>query len=420
MGRVHVIGAGLAGLAAAVRLAGHGVAVVLHEAAGHAGGRCRSFHDHQLDRRIDNGNHLMLSGNSAVQTYQETIGAVDTMSGPERAEFPFIDLADGTRWTVRPDRGAIPWSVFRSHRRVPGTHASDYLKAWKLVRAGKTDTLGDCLATEGALWRRFWHPIAVSILNTDPAKASAQLLWAVIAETFGKGEAACRPLIAKQGLSESLIDPAVRYVQNHDGEVRLNDRVRGLSMETGKVVGLTASEEIRLKSDDKVVMALPPTGARGLLPDIDGPDAFQAIVNGHFMVEQALDDHTFMGVVGGTAEWIFVRGDVVSVTVSAADRLAEKPEAEIAQILWADIRRVFDIKSEQPGPYRIIKEKRATFAQTPAQVARRPECETVLKNLFLAGDWTDTDLPATIEGALRSGFHAADKALETIKNVERP
>ncbi len=420
MGRVHVIGAGVAGLAAAVRLVEHGVSVVVHEAAGHAGGRCRSFHDNRLDRRIDNGNHLMLSGNGAVRTYQKAIGADDTMREPERADFPFIDLADGARWSVRPDKGVIPWSIFSSHRRVPETRVGDYFKAWRLARAGASDTIGDCLPTDGALWRRFWHPLAVSVLNTDPARASAQLLWAVMAETFGKGEAACRPLTAKQGLSESLIDPAVRFVQQQGGDVRLNDRVRRLNIESGRVDGLLASEEIRIDAQDQVILALPPSGAKSLIADIDAPDAFNAIVNGHFRIDGPLGDQTFAGVVGGTAEWIFVRGDVVSVTVSAADGLAVMPETEIAAMLWADIRKVFAVNSEQPGPYRIIKEKRATFAQTPEQVARRPKAETALSNVFLAGDWTDTGLPATIEGALRSGFRASDLVVENMKSGEAP
>ncbi len=411
---MHIVGAGLAGLAAAVRLAGAGVAVTLYEAAGHAGGRCRSYHDAVLDRRIDNGNHLVLSGNHAIRDYLEAIGADDSLVGPARAEFPFVDLEHDAAWTLRPDRGAVPWSILCAHRRVPGTGVLDYLGAWRLARAGPATTLGQCLATDGQLWRRFWRPLAVSILNTEPADASAALLWAVVRETFGRGEAACRPLIARDGLSESFVEPALAFLARMGADVRLGTRVRELGLAAGRVAALTADAPVRLGAADSVILAVPAGAAARLLPQISAPDRFQAIVNGHFVLPPDAAGTAFsgfVGIVGGTAEWLFRRGDVVSITVSAADGLAASADAEIAAALWADIRRILALADTPLGAYRIIREKRATFAQTPDQVALRPSAETALANLWLAGDWTDTGLPATIEGTLRSGNLAAEAAL---------
>src|SRR5262249_60935994 len=123
---VHVVGAGLAGLAAAVRLAAGGASVVVHEAAGQAGGRCRSYHDPALDMVIDNGNHLLLSANHAARSYLETIGAEGGLVGPAQAEFAFVDLATGARWTLRINAGRPPWWVFDAPRRGAGTGAGDY------------------------------------------------------------------------------------------------------------------------------------------------------------------------------------------------------------------------------------------------------------------------------------------------------
>src|SRR5215468_3943638 len=108
MPSVHVIGAGLAGLSCALRLAERGVNVRVYEAAGHAGGRCRSYFDQQLDRWIDNGNHLIFSGNGAARSYLQTIGAADSMIDPGRAAFPYFDLKTDRRWTLTLNEGPLP------------------------------------------------------------------------------------------------------------------------------------------------------------------------------------------------------------------------------------------------------------------------------------------------------------------------
>src|SRR5712672_3267019 len=126
-GCVHVVGAGLAGLAAAVRLTAEGRAVFLHEAARYAGGRCRSYFDAELGCRIDNGNHLLLAGNEAALRYLERSDALDTLQGPRDAIFPFIDAVTGRRWVLRPNPGVLPWWILSAKRRVPETRAADYL-----------------------------------------------------------------------------------------------------------------------------------------------------------------------------------------------------------------------------------------------------------------------------------------------------
>src|SRR5260370_1099040 len=134
-GRVHIVGAGLAGLSAALTLAAEGGWVALYEASQHAGGRCRSYLDAELGCRIDNGNHLLLAGNTATLAYVERTGALDTFERQAEAEIPFIDVASGERGAVRPNRGAVPWRLLSPARRGPGTRPRDYLEAPKLRRA---------------------------------------------------------------------------------------------------------------------------------------------------------------------------------------------------------------------------------------------------------------------------------------------
>ncbi len=212
---VHVVGAGVAGLSCAVRLARAGRHVAVHEAAGQAGGRCRSFHDATLDRLIDNGNHLLMSGNRAVRGYLEDIGSADSLIGPVPAEYPFLDLRSGLRWVVRPSAGPFPWWIFSAGRRVPDTRPRDYLRGLRLAWAGRETTVAACLGTDGALFRRFWEPLAVAVLNTSAEEGAASLMWPMIAQTLGRGEAACRPLVARNGLSDSFIDPALAFLDRN-------------------------------------------------------------------------------------------------------------------------------------------------------------------------------------------------------------
>jgi squalene-associated FAD-dependent desaturase len=408
---IHVVGAGLSGLAAAVALVKAGHRVRVHEAAGHAGGRCRSYFDAALGRRIDNGNHLVLSGNTAIAGYLAEIGGASGLAGPERAEFPFMDLATGERWTVRPNAGPLPWWLLSPSRRVPGTAARDYLRALALARAPAEATVADLLNGDGKAFARFWEPLAVAVLNTEADAGAAKLLWPVLRETFGRGEAACRPRMALEGLSECFVDPALAYLERAGSAAAFHRRLRGIDFEETRATSLrfASGEAVPLAAGDAVVLAVPPQGAEALVPDLAVPEASRAIVNGHFLLPQPTARPRLLGLVGGLCHWLFLRGDVASVTISAADGIADTDMGTLAAAMWSEIGRAAGLGNAAPlPPWRIVKEKRATFAQTPAEVARRPEARTRFANLFLAGDWTRTGLPATLEGSVRSGNSAAE------------
>lgn len=407
MSAVRVVGAGLAGLAAALRLAEAGRAVVVHEASGHAGGRSRSYLDATLGCRIDNGNHLLIAGNTAAMAYLDAIGARDTLIGPAEPAFPFLDLGTGERWVLRPNSGRIPWWIASPSRRVPGTVMRDYLKAIRLksVRAGAT--VAAALPGD-TLFRRLWQPLAVAALNTEVESGAALLLSRVIDESFGRGGAACRPLVPREGLSETLIDPALARLASLGATVRFGSRLRALEKAGSRIAALDFDDgRVELAPGDAVVLAVTAPVAARLLPDLTVPDEFRAILNAHYRIAAPSDAPLFVGLVGGTAEWVFRKREVLSVTVSAADRLMDTGAEELARLLWRDVARAYGVPAEPMPPWQIVKERRATFAATPAQVARRPKARTAHENLVLAGDWTDTDLPATIEGAIRSGFSAA-------------
>lgn len=137
-------------------------------------------------------------------------------------------------------------------------------------------------------------------------------------------------------------------------------------------------------------------------------------MNAHFRITPPAGSAPILGVIGGVVEWLFAFPNRLSVTISNGDRLVDMPREELAQAIWTDVCKAAGLSGELPAqlpPWQIVRERRATFAATPAQNALRPGPVTALKNLFLAGDWTATGLPATIEGSVRSGDRAADLVL---------
>ncbi len=417
-GLVHVVGAGLAGLAAAVSLTEAGRRVVLHEAASAAGGRCRSYLDQELGCRVDNGNHLLLSGNEAALAYLRTIGSQGMLDEAPEPAFSFVDLASGERWTLRPGPGRLPFWAFDRRRRVPGSGPMDYLGVLRLARAGREATVAEVLDTSHPLFRRLWGPLAVAALNTEPEAASARCLWSVLLQTFGRGAAACRPIVARHGLSETFVGPALTWLRGRGAEIAFGSRARRLDLVGDRVAGLELTDKkVVLGPADRLVLATPAPVAASLVPGLRAPDAFRAILNLHFRLG---DDAAaaqvpapgFLGLVGADlAEWIFVRPPILSVTVSAADRHLDRAPLELATVVWQDVARALDLPARPLPRWRIVKERRATFAATPDQLVLRPGPETRWRNLLLAGDWTATGLPATIEGAVRSGQRAARLAM---------
>jgi squalene-associated FAD-dependent desaturase len=419
MSEIHVIGAGLAGLSAALSLTAAGRSVVVHEAGLAAGGRCRSYFDKELGMRIDNGNHLLLSGNRAAGAYIAEIHAEDCFHVAGQAVFPFFDTGTKERWAIRPNNGRIPWWILSSKRRLPGTRLSDYWDMARIIHVRDNTSVAESMR-RGRLYWRLLEPLAVAALNTSPREGLARLLGAVIRESLMRGGNACRPMLPKQGLSEALVDPALATLKACGAEIRFNNRTTELKIEHGRVTAIRGPDGTTpVAADGAVVLAVPPWIATDLLPGLVVPTAFEAILNIHFKHDAdasgPLGEAGFIGLTSGKAEWVFMKPGHVSVTISAANRMVDEAAGSIAAEVWPDVVDALGLSAalkSAPPAYRVVKERRATFAATAAQEARRPATKTGRAgNLALAGDWTATGLPATIEGAIRSGRAAADFVL---------
>ncbi len=196
--------------------------------------------------------------------------------------------------------------------------------------------------------------------------------------------------------------------------VRFGARVKALSLKDTSVTALDVDgTEVPLSPQDTVVLAVPPWVAETLVTDIKVPPAGEPIVNVHYRLPAPAvppGGVRLVGVIGGLSQWVFAHGDLASVTISAAAGCVDHSAEDIARTCWREVALALELGEAPAAPSRVVKERRATFAQTPETLALRPSAKTRWANLLLAGDWTATGLPATIEGALRSGFKAATLA----------
>ncbi|MDR8727782.1 hydroxysqualene dehydroxylase HpnE [Burkholderia pseudomultivorans] len=412
---VHVIGAGLAGLSAAVELQRRGRRIVLHDAHAQAGGRCRSWFDETLGATVDSGLHRIFAGQPATQRYLRAIGAADQLAGPALPEFPVVDVAAQQRWTLRFGTGHWPSWLFDAASRAPGTTPLDYVALAPLAFARTGRSLAQTMRCDGVLWDRWLRPYLLGILNVEPRHATAELARAVLRGMFAAGGPGCRPLVARHGLGSAFVDPALRMLQHGGAQIRLRSRLDAFEFGAhGNAVDAVAigAERIELAPGDAVVLAVPPEVAQPLVPDLTAPDTFSAVVTAYFAVEPPAGSPLDTTVVNGIVDAVRAGDGQLAATIHDAARWLDMPHDTLARRIWEDVARVTGANPATLPAWQLAIEPRAGFAAVPSQEMKRPAVRTRWTNLVLAGDWIATGLPATIEGAIRSGQLAAD-ALQT-------
>lgn len=403
---IHVVGAGLAGLSAALTLArrGAGPGVVLHEASGLAGGRCRSWADGRLGATIDNGTHVVVGANHAVRAHLEALDAADGLHWFEDG-IDFVDLRDAATWRL-----AAPVDLLRLVRRHGASPLRETLTALRLGSPLGAARVAERLVGS-ALGEAVWDPLARAVMNTAPAAAAAAPFARVLRRTLAAGRRAMRVAVARTSLEACFVTPCLAALRAAGVSLRFDSRLGAIHRAGDAVTALEfAGARIPLAASDGIVLALPPWELTRLLPDHAIAVDASPIVNFHVRLPRPVADAPLLrGLVGGTAEWVLARGEIASATVSAADALVACDGEDIAARLWHDVARALGIDLPLPPAWRVIKERRATPRQDPEFEARRPGTATKLRNLVLAGDWVEPGLPCTIETALASGARAAER-----------
>ena len=412
---IHIIGAGLAGLSCAINLLKKkDRKIILYEASSLFGGRCRSYNEKDFNCLLDNGNHLIIKAYKNTFNYLKRIDAHKELLSNSKTFYPFIDIKKKEVWNVKPYSFILPWWVFLKSCRPANISFLDFIKSLKLFFAKKNETVSDLLKKDSLIYKRFWKPFTIAVLNTHPNEASARLLRKVIIKTLFFSNNPLKPFIAKKSLSDSFIKPAVKKILNQAGKINCNTRLKKIIFKNDFAEKMVFNKNtIKIGKNELIVLAVTPNIASKILPNLKTPKKTNCILNIHFKLNQKHkkiklpDGSFFVGVVGGVVDWIFKKKNILSITISAANYLNNFNNHKISEIVWRDVKKTFNLDKTIKPKYKIIREKMATFVQNPEEIFRKPKMQTKYKNIFLAGDWIDTGLPATIEGAITSGYNAA-------------
>jgi squalene synthase HpnD len=430
--KVVVLGAGYAGLAAATELILRGHDVTLIEGRALLGGRAHSFVDTKSGLMLDNGQHILMGCYHETLGLLRQLGVMDRLYSPSRLAVPFVSEKGRSELVATaPD----PLHLLSALLGYGELSAADKFSAIKLavrLRLGQMPLANESAEAWMRRWkqtpniiRALWEPLCIAALNEPVATGSARLFATVIRRSFLAGAADSTILLSRVGLSELFAPEVKTLLEMCRGKLRLQTPVTGLSFAG------TTLREIKLGDGsvlqpEAVVSALPWHVLRGLLPEESklaqacGRIQDAPIVSLHLWLDRPILKEPFVGLLDSPVHWVFSRdhihgpnaagqeGHVITAVVSGARDLVDKTGAELEELTMKELGRFLPEAREVKVLHRMVyKARSATFAATPETEPLRPEATTEWSNLWLAGDWTNTGLPATIEGAIVSGTRAA-------------
>ncbi|HZP41238.1 MAG TPA: hydroxysqualene dehydroxylase HpnE [Candidatus Binatia bacterium] len=435
---VAVLGGGFAGLAAGVRLARAGARVTVVERRPFLGGRAYSFADPVTGDVIDNGPHLLAGAYTEARDFLHELGAAEKLVLQPRLHVPLAHPRLGMGAVAAPAvPGPLqaPAALLRYRLLSRAERLRVMLGALRLAaRAGglRGTTVARALAGVGqseAACARFWHPLAIATLNEMPDRAAAAPFAAVLRRIFFAGAEAARFAVATVPLSALYTTDARRVIEAAGGTVRTGATAVGIECDGARAAALVLRDGSRVAAD-AFVAALPCAALLRVLPPrlLDAPP-FRAltgvgtspIVSVHLWLDRPVGwGAPFLGLLGGRAQWLFDGGAAADgghrvATVTSGARFWDdaSDDAIAAEVLGEAAAAVPALRAARVRRALVVRERHATISLTPAADAVRPGAETPVSNLFLAGDWVATGLPATIEGAVLSGRRAAALALAT-------
>ena len=447
--KVVVIGGGFAGLSCAVALQERRHDVLLLERRGVLGGRATSFPDALSGEDVDNGTHLMIAGYEATLDLVRRAGAQDLLLVQDDLRIDYVDDRGRTSLACPPLVAPLHLLLGLLRLRLPWRVRWQALRLGWVVRFGAPPhglTLAEYFAAAGQgseARRLLWDPLATAILNETPERAAAVLFYNVYREAFLRSHAASRLVFLRRGFGV-LHERLAAYFEGRGGAIRRRALVEAIEVEGDRAVGVRYAQRAKSRAEiqagtratservaaDAVVAAVPWNALPALLPkELRQASPFASlsqlagspIVSVELWLDRMVVERSMFGLRDSEVEWVFDKGRLygrdgapqhLAFIISAARRSVPRPNAELVGAAEATLRRYFPaMKDAAVVRSLVLREPKATFASDPQAESLRPSNQTSIRGLFVAGDWTATGLPATIEGAVRSG-RAAARALD--------
>ncbi len=448
---VIVIGGGFAGLSAGVALAEKGFRVALLESKPALGGRAYSFADSESGDFVDNGQHVLMGCYTETLDFLERIGATKNLVFHNDLEIEILDRG-GARATLR--TAHLPGPLHMTAALVRYRHLN-LVERMRVMTGGlkllsmhrrepsalqkmTVEQLMDSLGQSERARQAFWYPLSIATLNDEPEVSSAALLAEVMKRAFFAKRSDSAFVYSRVGLSDLYCTGAADLIERTGGVVSMRSPVESIDLENGRAVRVKLRDGTRLGAAN-IICAVGSRQVARLLPTSLRSDPFFApiaklqsspIICVHAWFDRAVTDSAFVGFIGTTTQWLFnkrrifeLRGErhpgYLSFVISGARKLIDRSNEELLDIVLSDLKTMIPSSAEAKLLRALVmKEKHATMAPAPDTFLLRPTSNTPVPNLFLAGDWVQTGLPATIESAVISGRTAAtavsSRATETI------
>lgn len=430
MKRVIVVGGGFAGLSASVYLTENNFEVTLLEASPKLGGRAYSLYNQKFDDQYDNGQHILMGCYDETLSFLEKIGSSNNIEFQNSLHVPFV-IKGGQVVELSTYKNLYPlnlcWGIlnykilsFKERLKVIDFFL-DLLCCYSCDLKDKTvKEWLECKKQSENSIKSFWKILVVGTLNTTCEKASAEIFSEILKRIFLNGNKAATIVLPKTSLEKFYLENANRFIKAKNGEIIFSDRVDRIEVKNNKIHKIV-TENKSYSDFDFAIMAVPEYAVKKIMDNsnirLNLPEfEYSSILNVHLWLKENPFKEKFYGFIDSKIHWLFNHGKHISLTTSSADNLINLENSEIIRHLCSEIELYFPIfRTEKVINSHVIKEKRATFVPDTLSTGRRKDFNWQLENFILAGDWTNTDLPATIESAVSSGKIAAEKVISNLR-----
>lgn len=381
--------------------------VYLFESSNFPGGRCRSFYEKRLNQEIDNGNHLVFTANENFYELCKIIKSTDTIKTLP-PNLNFFNLNNNSHWSIDLSKISSLRLLLGKNKPIPNSSFIDYLSILKFLFVNRHRTVSEIIGGSN-IFSTLWDPLTIGVMNTSSNYASAKVLSNVLKKTVLRGDKYCYIYQPKINWNKTLIQPTINFLNNHGCRVQYKSMLRKIDVLDNAVTRLYFTNQVvDVLKNEIVVLSIPPSNLQKLLPQYTFPSSYNSIVNVHYKLNRNLKKkfkHSIIGFIESNTQWIFIKKNHISITISNANYLNSYNTEEIATLVWKEVCKYLNLKIGIPD-YQVVKEKKATVVQSPKNFDIVEKIKNLPNNLRISGDWTQSDLPCTIEGSILSGRKA--------------